>query len=51
MENIISKGSFTLAKFVGETVGDATCDSNESDRMISVLCLAAHGSQGKYNSD
>ncbi len=29
----------------------ATCDSNELDRMISVLCLAAHGSQGKYNSD
>ncbi len=23
MENIISKGSFTLAKFVGETVGDS----------------------------
>jgi hypothetical protein len=45
------KASLHWQSLLAKPSATATHDSHESDRMISILCHAAQGSQGKYTSD
>jgi hypothetical protein len=44
------KASLHWQSLLAKLSATATHDSHESDRMISILCHAAQGSQGKYIS-
>jgi len=45
------KACFHWRSLLAKPFATVTRDGHKSDGMISILCCAAQGSQGKYNND